>query len=92
VRWETLLRLMRTYDCGPGDLMAIEVPVVIRSWASPRTAMLAAMQAGAGQGVPPRKVLPRESVTGLDEAAQQDLAEPLPRGPIRRPFRPESAP
>lgn len=43
VRWETLLRLMRTYDCGPGDLMAIAVPVVIKYRTSPRNAMLAAM-------------------------------------------------
>ncbi|NQW73182.1 MAG: helix-turn-helix transcriptional regulator [Actinobacteria bacterium] len=88
VRWETLLRLMRTYDCGPGDLMAIAVPVVIKYRTSPRNVMLAAMQSGVGNEVPQRRVLPREASTGLDAAAEQDLAEPTERGPIHRPFRP----
>ena len=88
VRWETLLRLMRTDDCGPGDLMAIAVPVVIRYRTSPRNAMLAAMESGLGNEVPQRRVLPRETSTGLDAAAEQDLAAPTERGPIHRPFRP----
>jgi len=88
VRWETLHRLMRTYDCGPGDLMAIAVLVVIEYRNSPRNAMLAAIQYCGGNEVPQRRVLPRETSTGLDAVAEQDLAEPTERGPLKRPLRP----
>lgn len=90
IRWETLLRLMRTYECRPDELLEVRENTSGTGLGTPREFMLAAIEAGVGGHVPTRRLQLDATSTGLNEAAEADLAAPVQGGSTRRKFEPES--
>ncbi len=90
IRWETLLRLMRTYECRPDELLAVRENILGIASGTPREFMLAAIDAGVGGRVPSRRLQLDEIATGLNEAAEAALAASVKGGSTRRKFKPAS--